>query len=52
MINVDGHYIVRLLTNGRWYADRTLNCGPRTFKAAIEQWEKKGFEVLILEEPK
>ena len=47
-----GEYVVRLLTNGLFYADRSMTCGEKTFNDAVSQWENKGFEVLVLLKPR
>lgn len=46
-----GEYVVSLNTNGLFFAERSMTCGERTFKAAVVQWEKNGFDVIVLRQP-
>ncbi len=45
-------FVVDLYKDGCFYAQRSMDCGPSTFKTAKSQWERNGFVVKILRQPK
>ena len=46
-----GEYVVNLHTNGLFFAERSMTCGEKTFKDAVAQWERNGFEVTVIRQP-
>ena len=47
-----GEFVVALYKDGAYYAERSMTCGPKLFKDAVAQWERNGYAVKILRQPK
>jgi hypothetical protein len=47
-----GEFIFDLYKDGIYYAQRSMNCGFKTAADAVKQWQRKGFTVKTIQQPK
>lgn len=51
-MNREGEFVVNLYRDGAFYAQRSLTCGKETFRSAVAQWQRSGYVVKVIRQPK
>lgn len=47
-----GEFVVDLFKDGAFFAQRSLTCGKKLFEDAVRQWQRKGYTVVVVRQPK